>query len=331
MRVLVTGNAGFIGAHLAARLLGDGCEVWGVDNLSSYYSVQLKRDRMAALLNHERFHHREVDITDADELADVFREARPERVFHLAGQAGVRHSLEAPREYVDANIVGSFNTVELCREHAVSHLVMASTSSAYGARPGEVFRETDPATFPLTAYAATKRAAELLAHSTSHLHGLPVTVLRFFTVYGPWGRPDMAPHRFARRLLAGEPLPIYGEGDMARDFTFVDDLVASMAALGDVPPVLGEPVDGDSLSPVAPFRTVNIGGSRPTPLMDFVRTLADALGVEAELDLLPMQPGDVRTTHASSSLLRELTGSVPVTPLETGVRQFASWYRGYYS
>ena len=331
MRVLVTGSAGFIGAHLAARLLGDGCEVWGVDNLSDYYSVRLKRDRMAALLDHGRFHHCEVDITDAPALADVFAEARPERVFHLAGQAGVRHSLQAPREYVDSNVVGSFNTVELCREHAVSHLVMASTSSAYGARPGEVFRETDPATFPLTAYAATKRAAELLAHSISHLHGLPVTVLRFFTVYGPWGRPDMAPHRFARRLLAGELLPIYGQGDMARDFTFVDDLVASMVALGDVPPVFGEAVEGDSLSPVAPFRTVNIGGSRPTPLLDFVRTLAGALGVEAELDLQPMQPGDVRTTHASSSLLQELTGSVPDTPLELGMRKFTDWYRSYYA
>ena len=330
MRVLVTGSAGFIGAHLAGRLLADGHEVWGVDSLSDYYSVELKRDRMSALLG-EGFRSRRVDITHEGALAEVFAEARPERVFHMAGQAGVRHSLEAPREYVDANVVGSFNVVELCRRHGVGHLVMASTSSAYGARPGEVFREGDAAGFPLTAYAATKRATELLAHSASHLHDLPVTVLRFFTVYGPWGRPDMAPHRFAKRLLAGEALPIYGEGEMSRDFTFVDDLVESMAALGDVPPVLGEAVEGDSLSPVAPFRTVNIGGSRPTALLDFVRTLADALGVKAELDLQPMQPGDVRTTHADSSLLRRLTGGVPDTPLEVGVGRFAEWYREYYA
>jgi UDP-glucuronate 4-epimerase len=331
MRVLITGTAGFIGQNLAFRLLRAGHEVVGIDSITPYYDVSLKHDRLAILRPFKGFVPHEVALEDFGAVSTIFADAKPDYVVHLAAQAGVRYSLENPRAYVDTNVVGSFNIIELCREHAVKHLVLASTSSAYGANDHYPFVETDKTSFPLTIYAATKQASELIAHSHSHLHNIPTTVLRFFTVYGPWGRPDMAFFLFTKAMFEGRPIKVFNEGKMARDFTYVDDLTRSIELLLDVPPVAGQPVsDADSLSPVAPYRLVNIGNADPVPLMDFIAEIERAVGVTAKKEMLPMQPGDVQKTYADSDLLKSLTGYRPSTSVRDGVQAFVKWYRDYY-
>lgn len=331
MKVLITGTAGFIGHNLAQRLLHAGHQVIGIDSITPYYEISLKRARLAKLTPFQRFTQHEIALEDFDAMSAVFADAKPDYVVHLAAQAGVRYSLENPRAYVDTNVVGSFNVIELCRAHDVQHLVLASTSSAYGANDHYPFVETDKASFPLTIYAATKQASELIAHSHSHLHNLPTTVLRFFTVYGPWGRPDMAFFLFTKAMFEGRPIKVFNQGVMARDFTYVDDLTQSIALLLGVPPVTGQPIsDTDSLSPVAPYRLVNIGNADPVPLMDFIAEIERAVGVTAVKDMLPMQPGDVTKTYADSDLLQALTGYRPSTSVRVGVEAFVNWYRDYY-
>ena len=329
-RALVTGSAGFIGYHLCEHLLAAGWQVTGLDALTPYYDVTLKEDRHARLTRHSGFTEVIADICDMGALSDATEAARPEVIVHLAAQAGVRYSLEAPRTYLDTNVTGSFNVIEAARAAGVSHLMMASTSSAYGANTQMPYAETDRAVHPMSLYAATKIAGEAIAHSQSHLHGLPITQFRFFTVYGPWGRPDMALFKFVRAMLAGEPIEIYNHGRMKRDFTYVTDLVAAIVRLIDAVPGT-EPVAGDSLSPVAPYRVVNIGNADPVPLMDFVTEIERALGMEAQKTMLPMQPGDVPATFADTALLRALIGEVPTTPVSEGVPRFVDWYREYYS
>ena len=331
MRWLVTGTAGFIGFHVALRLLRQGHEVTGIDGMTPYYDVQLKERRHAVLAEFPGFTAHRVMLEDADALQRIALPFAPERVLHLAGQAGVRYSVENPRSYIDANIVGTFNIVELCRELQPSHLVIASTSSVYGANSDFPFAETDRADHPLTLYAASKKSAEMIAHCYAHLWKIPTTVFRFFTVYGPWGRPDMALFKFVKNILADEPIDIYNHGQMARDFTYVDDLVEALVRLCDVPPSDGGSVPGiDSLSPAAPFRVVNIGGGCPVGLLSFIEEIEAALGRRAKRNFLGMQPGEVPHTEASVDLLDALIGYRPRTPISVGVREFVRWYRDYY-
>ncbi|MGP9822166.1 NAD-dependent epimerase/dehydratase family protein [Salinarimonas sp. NSM] len=330
-KALVTGTAGFIGFHVAQRLLADGWLVTGVDGMTPYYDVSLKQARHARLRRSNAFDAHEIMLEDDSALQAAFDAAKPDVVVHLAAQAGVRYSLENPRAYVDANLVGTFNVMEGVRRHAPAHFLLASTSSAYGANTDMPFGETDRADHPLTLYAATKKATETMAHSYAHLWKLPTTAFRFFTVYGPWGRPDMALFKFVRATLAGEPIEVYGEGRMQRDFTYIDDLVEAIVRLIDVAPVEGAPVAPfDSLSPAAPWRVVNIGGGQPVGLMPFIETIEAALGMPAKKTMLPMQKGDVAATFARAELLRALTGYVPATPVEEGVRRFVEWYRAYH-
>lgn len=332
MKVLITGTAGFIGQNLALRLLRAGHQVVGIDSITPYYDISLKLDRLALLTPFEGFVQHAIGLEDFNAVSIIFAATKPDYVIHLAAQAGVRYSLENPRAYVDTNVVGSFNIIELCRKHDVKHLVLASTSSAYGANDRYPFVETDKASFPLTIYAATKQASELIAHSHSHLHNIPTTVLRFFTVYGPWGRPDMAFFLFTKAMVEGRPIKVFNDGKMARDFTYVDDLTRSIELLLDVPPIAGKPVsDTDSLSPVAPYRLVNIGNANPVPLMKFIAEIERAVGVTAQKEMLPMQPGDVSKTFADSDLLERLTGYRPSTSVRDGVRAFVDWYRDYYA
>lgn len=329
MRVLVTGSAGFIGFHTASQLLQRGATVLGIDNFSSYYDVALKEDRNAILANSPDFSVARVSIEDAEAFGAAWRDFQPDIVIHLAAQAGVRYSIDAPESYVSANLVGTFNVLELARRHPVRHLLIASTSSVYGANTDMPFTETQRTATPMSFYAATKGATELMGHSYAHLYGTPTTFFRFFTVYGPWGRPDMALFKFTRAILAGEAIDVYNNGEMARDFTYVDDLIEGIVRLIDAVP--GDtPVEGDSLSPVGPFRTVNIGGGRLTPLMDYIAALEQALGREATKNFLPMQAGDVPATEASPELLRRLTSFVPQTPPAIGVRRFVEWYLDHY-
>lgn len=336
---LVTGSAGFIGAHVARRLLAAGWRVVGLDSLSDYYDPALKRRRVAALLAdpaapdapHPNFVPVEGRVETPGLLRALFEQHRPDRVVHLAAQAGVRHSIDAPRDYVDANLIGTFELLEAARAVPPAHMMLASTSSAYGASTDFPYRETQAADHPVSFYAATKKATEGMAHAYAHLYGLPVTMFRFFTVYGPWGRPDMAYFKFTRAILEGRPIDIYNHGRMRRDFTYVDDLVEALLRLADTPPVAGQPAGPeDSLSPVAPWRVVNIGNGNPVELGDFVAAIETALGRTAEKRMLPMQPGDVPATWASAELLDALTGPRQVTPLATGMARFADWYRGYY-
>ena len=328
MRVLVTGAAGFIGFHLSRRLLAEGHEVDGYDGMTPYYDVRLKEARWAELGRFPAFRGKIAMLEDAAALS-AFAEPRPDIVVHLAAQAGVRYSLENPRAYVDANLVGTYNVLELAR--GVRHLLLASTSSVYGANVATPFRETDRTDHPLTLYAATKKAGEDMAHAYAHLWKTPTTAFRFFTVYGPWGRPDMALFKFVAATLRGEPIDVYGEGRMQRDFTYIDDLVEAIIRLLDKAPQEGAPVGPlDSLSPAAPYRVVNIGGGRPVGLMAYIDAVERALGRRIERRLLPMQKGDVPATSASPDLLRALTGYVPETDVETGVRAFVEWYRGAY-
>jgi UDP-glucuronate 4-epimerase len=335
MRVFVTGSAGFIGYHLASRLLRDGHEVCGYDAMTPYYDVALKRARHGRLRQFDAFGAHEADLGDAAALEAAIGDFAPEIVVHLAAQAGVRYSLEQPRTYVDTNIGGTFNLLEILRKAPPRHLLFASTSSVYGANPDMPFAEADRTDLPMSLYAATKKAGEAMSHSYAHLFGVPTTCFRFFTVYGPWGRPDMALFKFAAAMLAGEAIEVYGEGKMGRDFTYVDDLVEAIMRLIPVVPDPKKPVSEqgvtDSLSPVAPWRVVNIAGGAPQGLMDYIAALEKALGVTSEKRMLPMQPGDVAQTHADPGLLRALTGYVPDTPIETGVAAFADWFRDWHS
>lgn len=329
-RILVTGSAGFIGFHTARHLLDAGATVLGIDNFTPYYDVSLKDARNAILAEQPGFRLARLGIEDADALGAVWRAFAPDTVIHLAAQAGVRYSIEHPAEYVGTNVTGTFNLLELARHHPVRHFLAASTSSVYGANSEMPFAETQRTQTPMSLYAATKGATELIGHSYAHLYGIPLTFFRFFTVYGPWGRPDMALFKFVKAMAAGEAIDVYNNGQMARDFTYVEDLVAALIALIDAVPG-SEPVGpADSLSPVAPFRTVNIGGGMPVPLMDYIAALEAAMGAEAKKNFLPMQPGDVPATHASPDLLRALTGFVPQTPVREGVMAFVDWYRSYY-
>ncbi|MEW2912145.1 GDP-mannose 4,6-dehydratase [Leisingera sp. JC11] len=331
--ILVTGCSGFIGYHLCLRLLADGFRVVGIDNLSDYYSVQLKRDRQAMLEKHPDFTVVNRSIEEAGVMMGLFAEHRPDYVVHLAAQAGVRYSIENPRSYLDSNIAGTFEILEAARAYPPRHMLLASTSSAYGANTKMPYKETQKADHQMSFYAATKKACENMAHSYAHLFDLPVTMFRFFTVYGPWGRPDMALFKFTKAILGGEPIDVYNYGDMKRDFTYVTDLVQAIRLLLDaVPkrPADGVVPDGDSLSPVAPHRVVNIGNSETVRLTAFIEAIESATGRKAEQNLMPIQAGDVPATWADASLLQTLTGYKPKTAVAEGVAQFVSWYREYY-
>lgn len=331
MRWFVTGTAGFIGYHLARRLLQEGHEVVGFDAFTDYYDVSLKEDRHAGLTQFPAYEGHRGLLQDRAALEAAWGDRRFDRVAHLAAQAGVRHSLSHPGAYVDSNVVGTFNVLDLARQRGADHVMLASTSSIYGANEKIPFAETDMADRPLTIYAATKKATELMAHSIAHAWQVPVTAFRFFTVYGPWGRPDMAPMKFTKAALSGGAIDVYNHGDMKRDFTFIDDLVEAILRLSDVIPVAGAGIGPeDSLSPVAPFRVVNIGGGQPVGLMDFIEAIETAAGRKATRNYLPMQPGDFKESHASAALLEQLTGYKPATRVRDGVARLVEWYRGYY-
>ena len=328
--VLVTGAAGFIGLHVASRLLDRGDRVVGLDNLNDYYDVRLKHARLAQLDGRDGFSFTEMDVADREGMAALFEEVRPRSVVHLAAQAGVRYSLENPHAYVDANLVGFANILEGCRHGDVDHLVYASSSSVYGANRNAPFDEEHGADHPVSLYAATKKANEAMAHAYAHLYGLPVTGLRFFTVYGPWGRPDMAYFLFAEAIEEGRPIKLFNEGRMRRDFTYVDDIAEGVVRTLDQP-ASGDPEwRAEAPTPeasAAPYRIYNIGNDRPTELMTFVGTLERLFGKEAEKELLPMQPGDVLETHACVDRLRDAVGFRPETSLEDGLAAFVDWYR----
>jgi UDP-glucuronate 4-epimerase len=329
LKIFVTGTAGFIGFHLTRRLLAAGHHTTGFDGVTDYYDPALKRARLA-LLEHKNFQQLEGMLEDADTLTAALEQSEAEVVIHLAAQAGVRYSLEAPQSYIQSNVVGTANLLEALRRHKPRHFIFASTSSVYGGNTKLPFAETDRADGPVSLYAATKKSGEAMVHSYAHLFDIPSTCLRFFTVYGPWSRPDMAPIKFLSAMLEGREIDVYGHGRMRRDFTYVDDLATAILALLAHVPEIGRPVEHDSLSAVAPFRLVNIAGGRPTELMDFIRTLERAAGVEARLNFLPMQAGDVVATQSDTRLLRALIGAVPETPLETGVARFVDWYKQHY-
>ena len=334
MRIFITGTAGFIGYHLARLLLDEGHVVAGFDGMTDYYDVTLKQRRHAMLMQSPGFSATEAMLEDQGALDAAMDAFGPDVVVHLAGQAGVRYSLENPRAYVDANVTGTFNVMEGALRHRVGHLMMASTSSVYGANTNMPFAETDKADTPMTIYAATKKATEAMGHAYAHLHGLPTTMFRFFTVYGPWGRPDMALFKFVKATLNGDPIDVYNHGDMLRDFTYVEDLVRAIRLLMTeaVPerPEDGVVPEGDSLSPVAPYRVVNIGNSRSERLTDFIAAIEDALGMTATRNMMDMQPGDVPATWADAGLLERLTGYRPETDMREGVKRFVDWYRDYY-
>lgn len=331
---LVTGSAGFIGSFVCARLLKDGFRVIGLDAMTDYYDVALKERRHAGLLQSEQFRAVIDKVETPGLLMDLFEKERPDVVIHLAAQAGVRYSIENPRSYLESNIVGTFELLEAARAYPPQHMLLASTSSAFGANTQMPYRETDKADHQMSFYAATKKATENFAHSYAHLFGLPITMFRFFTVYGPWGRPDMALFKFTKAILEGRPIDVYNHGDMKRDFTYVEDLVEAIRLLIDVPPVTpvdGEmPAEGDSLSPVAPWRVVNIGNSDSVQLTAFIEAIEAATGITAEQNLMPMQPGDVPATWADAELLKSLTGYTPKTDVREGVAKFVAWYRDYY-
>ncbi len=333
MKILVTGSAGFIGSTLALRLLERGNEVVGYDNLNDYYDVNLKRARLARLQAHSGFTEVRAGLEDRAALVGAFARHRPQRVVNLAAQAGVRYSIQNPHAYVDSNLVGFVNVLEACRHHEVEHLVYASTSSVYGANTRMPFSVHDNVDHPLSLYAATKKANELMAHTYSHLYGLPTTGLRFFTVYGPWGRPDMALFLFTRAILAGEPIEVFNYGHHRRDFTYIDDIVEGVIRVLDqvaTPNPEWSSETPDSATSRAPYRLYNIGSHRPVELMRYIEVLEDCLGRKAIKNLLPMQPGDVPDTYADVEALVRDVGYQPSTPIEVGVARFVAWYREYY-
>ena len=314
MKVLVTGVAGFIGMHSARRLLERGDEVLGIDNLSPYYSVQLKQDRVTQL-EHPRFRFEQADIADGSALQSIFKNEKPDAVLHLAAQAGVRYSLQNPDVYIQTNVVGFINLLECCRRHPPRHLVFASSSSVYGKNPDLPWSENQNVDHPVSLYAATKKSNELMAHVYSHLYALNATGLRYFTVYGPWGRPDMSPMLFAHAILEDKPIEVFNHGDMQRDFTYVDDIVEGTLRVLDRP---------------TRFAIYNIGNHQPVALLDYIRVLEAALGKKAKLEMKPMQPGEVKATYADIGALKDAVGFAPSTPLATGLQRFAAWFRQYY-
>lgn len=332
--IFVTGTAGFIGFHLARHLLDEGFKVVGFDGLTDYYDVELKKSRHVMLSENPNFTAHVGMLEDYDFLAKVVADANPDVIVHLAAQAGVRYSLENPRAYIDTNLTGTFNLMETARIQDVDHLLMASTSSVYGGNTQMPFEETQKTELPLTLYAATKKANEGMAHSYSHLWHIPTTMFRFFTVYGPYGRPDLALFKFVRAAIAGEAIDVYNHGEMSRDFTYVDDLVHSIRLLVDAVPPKPDAntvkIEGDSLSPVAPFRTMNIGNGECVPLMTFISEIEKSLGQPIKKNFMEMQKGDVPGTWANTDLLETLTGYRPNTPVSEGIARFVEWYRGYY-
>lgn len=333
MKVLLTGAAGFIGMHTALALLARGDEVIGIDNLNTYYDPTLKQARLDQLAAYPNFRFIRLDITDRDSMAHLFAQEQFTHVCHLAAQAGVRHSLNDPHAYVDSNVVGFLNVLEGCRHQQVQHLVYASSSSVYGGNTKMPFAEQDPVDHPMSLYAATKKANELMAHTYSHLYRLPTTGLRFFTVYGPWGRPDMSPFLFASAILEERPIKVFNHGDMKRDFTYVGDIVAGVVKTLDKIPAPYAAFDSEHPDPScssAPYRLFNIGNHQPIPLMEYIAALEQALGKTAIKEFLPMQDGDVPATYADTQALAVWTGFAPSTPLQEGVNHFVAWYREYY-
>jgi len=333
MKILVTGAAGFIGYAVSMAALGRKNEVHGVDNLNAYYDVQLKESRLAALQGNAAFHFTRLDIADREKVAELFSSNGFDAVVHLAAQAGVRYSMENPYAYGDSNLTGFLNILEGCRQSKVGHLVYASSSSVYGSNAKLPFAEDDNVDHPISLYAATKKANELMAHSYSHLYGIPTTGLRFFTAYGPWGRPDMALFKFTKGILAGEPIPVFNRGEMTRDFTYIDDVVGGILKVLDNPAAPDPKFDPLSPTPStskAPYRVFNIGNSNPVNLMRYIEVLERCLNKKAKLELLPMQLGDVPATVADVSRLERAVDYRPRTPVETGVPRFVEWYRAYY-
>ena len=331
--ILVTGAAGFIGSNTAHRLLERGEEVIGIDNLNDYYDPKLKHARLDLLKAHRNFRFEKMDVADSEDMADLFARIQPRRVVHLAAQAGVRYSLVNPRAYTDSNVTGFLNILEGCRHSGVAHLVFASTSSVYGANTRQPFSEHHNVDHPVSLYAATKKANELMAHTYAHLFGLRVTGLRFFTVYGPWGRPDMALFLFTRAILADQPIKVFNNGQMVRDFTYIDDIVEGVVRALDRPAEPDSAWNGDDPDPAtsyAPYRIYNIGNNEPVLLLDCIRMLEEELGKKAEMQFLPLQAGDVVSTMADVSELERAVGFRPRTPLREGIRRFVEWYRKYY-
>ena len=331
MHVMITGAAGFIGSTLAKRLLERGDTVTGVDNLNDYYDVSLKEARLARLTSSSHFSFIKADIADRDVMSALFAGNAFDSVVNLAAQAGVRYSIENPAAYIDANLVGFGNILEGCRQGGIGHLVYASSSSVYGSNTKLPFSEKDNVDHPISLYAASKKANELMAHAYAHLYGLPATGLRFFTVYGPWGRPDMALFKFTKGILEGQPIPVYNRGQMVRDFTYIDDIVEGVIHVLDQPPGKGEGVNEPDRSASAPWRIYNIGNSSRVQLMDYIQALEKVLGLKATLELLPMQDGDVPATQADVSALESDFGYRPQVAVEEGVKRFVEWYRSYYS
>lgn len=332
MIVLVTGAAGFIGMHVSRALLERGDTVIGLDNLNTYYDVALKHARLNELKPYPQFHFHELDLIDAERVNEIVKQYQPTRVVHLAAQAGVRYSLKNPKAYVDSNLVGFLTVLELCRHHAIEYLVYASSSSVYGGNTKTPFSEHDSVDHPVSLYAATKKANELMAHTYSHLYNIPTTGLRFFTVYGPWGRPDMSPMIFVRAILEGQPIDVFNHGEMSRDFTYIDDVVQGVVRVLDKPATPSLQFDAANPDPAtssAPYRVFNIGNSNPVPLMDYIAELEHALGKPAIKNFLPLQAGDVVHTSANTDLLDAWVGFKPNTDLKDGVGKFVEWYLGY--
>jgi len=334
MNFLVTGAAGFIGFHVSQRLLAAGHQVVGIDNLNDYYDVNLKHARLNLIKANPGFTFIEMDLADRDAMASLFGQNRFQRVIHLGAQAGVRYSIENPHAYADANLIGHLNILEGCRHHKIEHLLYASSSSVYGLNRKMPFSTEDSVDHPVSLYAATKKANELMSHTYSHLYQLPTTGLRFFTVYGPWGRPDMALFKFTRAMIAGEAIDVYNQGQMKRDFTYIDDIAEAIVRLQDVIPQKGDHWTVETGSPAtssAPYRVYNIGNSQPVTLMSYIEAIEKALGITANKNLMPMQPGDVLETSADTSALFEAIGFKPQTGVEEGVKKFVDWYRDFYS
>ena len=334
MRILVTGAAGFIGAHLCQRLLQEGHSVVGIDNLNDYYSPKLKEDRLALLTSHPSFSFVKLDIAEATDLNKLFSDNAFTHVVNLAAQAGVRYSLQNPSAYIQSNIVGFANLLECCRHHSIKHLLYASSSSVYGLNTTMPFSTGHTVDHPVSLYAASKKSNELMAHSYSYLYGLPTTGLRFFTVYGPWGRPDMALYIFTKAILENRPIPVFNQGMLQRDFTYIDDIISGMAPLLDIPPTVDATWSAAAPNPAGsccPYAIYNIGNNNAVQLIDFIRLLEDALGRKAEISYLPMQPGDVKATYADISPLNALTGFTPKTTLKDGLARFVAWYKEYHS
>jgi UDP-glucuronate 4-epimerase len=332
MNVLVTGVAGFIGYHLAKRLLDDGIQIYGIDNLNNYYDVNLKKARLAQLYPYANFRFQYLELSDRASVAELFQDHEFDYVIHLAAQAGVRYSLENPWAYIDSNITGFVNLLEGCRQSAIQHLVFASSSSVYGANTTVPFATTDNVDYPISLYAATKKSNELIAHTYSHLYGLPVTGLRFFTVYGSWGRPDMAYFKFVKAIAAGKAIDVYNDGNMQRDFTYIDDIVEGAVRVMYQPPSKPLALSNANLSSNsnAHYRLYNIGNNNPVELLTFIQVIEQALGKKAILNFLPLQPGDIPATYADIDDLVQAVGFKPTTSLETGIHQFVRWYQDYY-